>query len=59
MTKRFPFSVMKLAKIKRFNHTLLAGGRRKVYIGDGSVNLFNAYGGQFGNIYPRQEDTYT
>lgn len=44
---------MKLARIKRFNHTPLAERRRKAYTADGRVNLDNAYGGQFGNTYHR------
>jgi len=49
---------MKLARIKRFNHIPLAGRRRKAYIANGSVSLYNAHGWQFGNTYHRYEDTY-
>lgn len=52
-TERLPFPAMKLARIKRFNHTPLAERRRKAYTADGRVNLDNAYGGQFGNTYHR------
>lgn len=54
---KFPFSGMKLARIKRFNHTLLARESRKAYNVNGSVNLYNVYGGQFNHTYQRNEDT--
>lgn len=51
--RKTPFSAMKLARIKRFNHTPLAERRRKAYRAHRRVNLDNAYGGQFGNTYHR------
>lgn len=54
-----PFSGMKLARIKRFNHTLLARENRKAHNVHRSVNLYNVYGGQFNNTYQRNEDTYS
>lgn len=53
------FLAKKLAKIKRLNHIPLSRGRRKAYIADGSVNLYNVYGVQFNNIYQRYTDTYS
>lgn len=50
---------MKLARIKRSNHTLLARGRRRAHMADGSVDLYNARGEQSGNTYDRHEDTYS
>lgn len=46
---KFHFSPMKLVKIKRLNHTLLAKERKKAYIAERSINLYHVQGGQFSN----------
>lgn len=58
-SNKIAFLAIKLARIKRLNHTLLEWGKRKAYIADGSVNLYSVYGGQFSNIYQRYTDTYS